>query len=153
MWNISYVNWNENMNFTYSFMCSQKFTIFKATFKNCHLEYCRCTLYYNIIKVDMHCNSNTDTDSNTLPLVSQERTKSPCTGIHTQVALFLWGSPILLRGKPLMLFLLSVVVPEQNNCTAFVCFPHLLPLSRLKATDFVWAYKIERDIFQPIAFN
>ena len=35
-----------------------------------------------------------------------------------------------------MLFLRSVVVPEQNNCAAFVRSAHLQPLSRPKATGF-----------------
>lgn len=62
-------------------------------------------------------------------------------------AVFSSEGVLWLRGKPLMLLLLSVVVPEQNNCSAFVCFLHLVPLSRPKATDFVGVYKIEKDIF------
>lgn len=82
--------------------------------------------------------------------VSGENPKSMQWYSHS-LAFLLWGSPSLLKGKSLMLSLLSVVVPEYNNCTAFLCFPHLPPLSRLKATDFVWLYKMGWDI-HPSAF-
>lgn len=68
---------------------------------------------------------------------SPSRTTKAHIVLFTQVALSPSEAVPWLRGKPLMLLLLSVVVPEQNNCIAFVCFPHLLPLSRPKATDFV----------------
>lgn len=67
-------------------------------------------------------------------------------------AVFSSEGVLWLRGKPLMLLLLSVVVPEQNNCNAFVCFLYLVPLSRPKATHFVWVYKIEKDIISVFFF-
>lgn len=91
--------------------------------------------------------------AHTLCLMCLRREPKVQAVVFTQLGFFLWGSPSLLRGKSLMLFLLSVVVPEHNNCTAFLCFPHLPPLSRLKATDFVWLYKNRvRHVFIPVLF-
>lgn len=59
----------------------------------------------------------------------------------------------MLRGKSLMLFLLSVVVPEHNNCTAFLCFPHLPPLSKAKGNRFcLTVQKSGETCIHPSAF-
>lgn len=69
----------ENIN-----LSSHKFTFLKANFINCHLKYCRGTVYCNVIKVDMWCNSNTDTNIHPLPLcVSREAQRSMHWYSHT----------------------------------------------------------------------
>lgn len=84
-----------------------------------------------------------------LPCVSQERTQK--STVFTQLGFFSEGAPVCSE-ESLWCSLLSVAVPEHSNCTAFLCFPHLPPLSRLKATDFVWLYKMGWDMFSSQCF-
>lgn len=99
------------------------------------------------------CTTNCSNDAGThlLPCVSRERTQSPCSGIRT-AWLFPLREPQFAQRK--VFDALCSLLLFQNTVIArlFLCFPHLPPLSRLKAMDFVWLYKMGWDVFSSQCF-
>lgn len=115
-----------------------------------YLKYWWCIMQYMVMGVeksvwcDMVFKWLSDDGTQPLPCVSGGKPKSMQWYSHS-LACSSEGAPLCSEER-LWCSLLSVVAPQHNNCSAFLCFPYLPPLSRLKATDFVWLYKMGWDM-------